>query len=270
MTNRRMAGAIGIALWMMLLTAEPGPGQMIVGYEGTQWNDEVERMEASLHRGRWSKVRRRAPLLARKIIQQSWYAPDLDQAFARLTFAEAVAEANVGDPYRAVWLWHTAINLDARTAERDLGDYGAAETLFLENPLRELGEIPYRFDAAPRGLVEGDSLVYPELIDPEQDPVVLATPVVRTEVGITRPLRLQLIVDDEGRCHQPIVVFPYRPHPAIVWASMRYIVSTRFRPARLDGEAVPFLTGYEVGYKVIRGSSADEAKRPKEKFQQAP
>lgn len=269
MKNHRMVGATFLVLGAMLLTAEPGPAQVIVGYEGTQWNDEVERMETSLDRGKWSKVKRRAPLLARKIIQQSWYAPDLAQAFARLTFAEAVAEANVGDPYRAVWLWHTAINLDVRTAARDLGSYGAAEKLFLENPLRELDEIPFRFDAAPRGLLEGDSLVYPELIEPEQDPVVLATPVVKTEVGITRPLRLQLIVDEEGRCHQPIVVYPYKPHPAIVWATMRYITKTRFRPAALDGEAVPFLTGYEIGYTVIRGSSTDEAKRPKEKFERA-
>ena len=155
-------------------------------------------------------------------------------------------------------LWHAAQNIHRPIRDRNLDGYGVATDLFRENPLRARGAVPYSLSNALTGPTSGD-MVLPTLAD-KQLPVVLES-IGANEPGTARPLRVEMILDEDGRPHHPVVVLPVRPHPAVVYGVLRVLPSRPFTPAKLNGEARPMLFSLDVQFQVLRGAS--ETKRPK-------
>jgi len=219
------------------------------------WWEEVRRLERAAHDGQWKRLRRQAPGLAERITARSWHHPDLRPIFAELALYEALAVANLGDDERAVWLWHTAQNIYPPIRRRDLSSYGRAAKLFAEYPLRARGEVPYRWSKTLlQGPLRGRSLERPKSLEKGDPPVVLESFAVRTE-NADRPLTMELILDEQGRPHEPVVYLPPDPHPAVVYAVLRTVPRRRFAPGRLDGEPRPFLIDLKIRFRVLRGAS---------------
>lgn len=224
--------------------------------EASDWWQETAALDKDLLSGKWKKVAKEAPKLGRRITALSWYHPDLPKLFAEVSLFEAIAAANLEQDDHAVWMWHVAQNLDRSIKDRDLAPYGRAAKLLYEHPLRARGEIPFRWRAAPQGPMRGTSLVPPRQEKQRENPVIMSSHAVKSERrDVLRPVHVELIYDEQGAPHQPIVTFPPEVHPAVEWAVLRHIPDRKVEPARLDGKAIPFLTTIEHHFDIIRGSS---------------
>ncbi len=240
-------------LMLVGLAAPPAWGETATNLTRSPWWKDIERVAGHLEKERYTKVRKLAPKLARDIAGLSWHHPELPQIFAELALYEAVARAFLDEEDDAVWLWHVAQNIDPKMRDRDVTPYGKAGKLFRENPLRAPGEIPYRWSNAVQGPQFGTSLEPPRKLE-EEPPVVLQSSGVK-ERGATRPLQVEMILDETGRVHQPLVRFPVGAHPAIQWAVLRWVPARAFAPGKVDGEARPFLFTLDVAFEVQRDAS---------------
>jgi|GEM_PF-4832029 len=247
-----------LVLVCLLLAGSPSVGAPSAGAAGpSAWWPEVADLDAALGAGKWKRVAKQAPRLAREVTARSWFHPDLRRIFGELALDEALAAANLNRDAHAVWMWHTAQNIDPSLRDRDLRPYGRAAKLLYEHPLRAPGEVPFRWRGAPQGPLRGTSLVLPKEKPGVDPPVIMYSAAVKTERSVTRPVRVELIYDRQGVPHQPIAVFPPDVHPALLWAVLRSIPDRVVDPARLNGETIPFLTTVEYVLRVIRGSSRE-------------
>lgn len=261
MTIRRIRSAPWLGSWW-LIAALMGAFSLSVVAQGTgevevsSWWQDLERLEGDLQAGKWKKAAKEAPRLGREITALSWYHPELPKVFAEVALYEAIAAANLERDEHAIWMWHVAQNIDRAIRDRDLAPYGRAAKLLYEHPLRARGEVPFRWRAIPRGPIYGTSLIPPRHQEGRVKPVILSSHAVKLERRkVLRPVHIELIVDEHGRPHQPIITFPPDVHPAIKLAVLRHIPDREVEPARLDGNAVPFLTTIEHHFDIIRGSS---------------
>lgn len=235
------------------LLVPPMDAQSATNLTRSEWWDDVEKLGEHLAKGRYAKVRKAAPKLARDVVGLSWHHPELPQIFAELALYEAVARAFLDEEDDAIWLWHVVLNIDPKMRDRNLTPYGAAGKLFREHPLRSPGEIPYQWSNGVSGPLFGTSLEPPRKL--EEDPPVVLRSSGAKEQGALRPLQIEMVLDETGRPHQPIVRFPVGAHPAILWSVLRWVPGRAFAPGSVDGEARPFLFTLNVAFEILRDAS---------------
>jgi TonB family protein len=153
---------------------------------------------------------------------------DLATALAYL----AVAEEGEGHYDDAFWHWQEAVALGAGG---DLSTFGAPARSLASAPLRKLDEIPAGLAVRREG--DGGEPFVPARKLSGADAVLPATR--RT---YPRGIRVQAIVDAEGRLRQPVVISS--TFPALTCVVLEAMHAWRFAPARSGGRPVASL--YEL------------------------
>jgi hypothetical protein len=209
------------------------------------WWSRVDLIDASLRDARWTDARQSARQLADEILHKAWNDPELDSVLAELAFYQAVANANLDLRDQAIWDWYTALNLDKWIAARDLSPYGKAAKLFMEFPLRRIGEMPTRFEQRDPALYQSASSPLPPRV---------SVPNLFNDDGATQrgstDLKIELIVDRSGDLHQPIVISRHLP-PVVVYAGLDWLRDLpKFEPAELDGRPIDTLYPLTIDFVV--------------------
>lgn len=242
------AATAAALLW---LAAAGGLAQDRTGHvEPSKWRPEVDKIDATLRKGRYKAGLQQARKLAGEVTTRSWHGRDLRQILADLAFYQAVAAANLGSKREAIWYWHVAWNLDFKTSQRDLSPYGEAGKLLREFPLRDEDAVPAGFDVR-RGPHHGVRL------DPPRGPELRARPTIVNNTGAalagSGDCRVEFIVDENGTIHQPVSLSPHL-HPIVVYAVLQWMLEKLppFEPLRLDGEAHDSLFKLTIRFHVER------------------
>jgi hypothetical protein len=179
----------------------------------------LETIDQELGRGHWEA----AAAAAREAVAKARLSPfsqDLAAPAARL----AVAEAGLGRAVDAVWHWHVAQNLDPEPLSADaLRSFGPPGKLLESQRLRPAGQPPAGLEVQTvpdlhLRRVEGAAPVLP--------PEVQALPVPKW-------MRVQLVIDAEGRPRDPVVLGGGLP--GMTWEVLETVRTWRFEPFQADG-----------------------------------
>ncbi len=244
MTAVRIFGSILCGLALTLATAASAEKP---GLSASQWQDELDKVDAKLRAGNWKKGQRAARRTAEDIVRQSWYGAELRRILAELAFYQAAAAANMGQNEEAIWYWHIAQNVDPRIRKKDPAPYGDAGKLLREFLLRKRGEAPARFRVARPGY--GKRFHHPV-------PAAGWAPSIPMNAGAKLEgaghIRVELIVDRQGRPHHPVLISTYL-HPVVVYSALDSLrTMPPFQPASDSGEPVDSLFEFTAGFKFSR------------------
>lgn len=228
-------GRLFVACTILVVTvtgvaAQSGPG---APPRTSKWWSQVEPINGSLHNGRWKYARRSSIRLTKTILEESWNDRELDEILAELALFRAIAEANLDRREDANWYWLTALNLNRRIADRDLSAYGFAASSLSEIPLRVRGEIP-------AVLLQGSSRPEGPVTPPRFPDVTVPTLLNNTAATRQRSadFEVEVIVDEAGGLHQPLVVSRYL-NPVVIYACLEWLYGVpSLEPARFKGQAV--------------------------------
>lgn len=236
--------ALGAVVLSLVLPAS-SPLDAQLGAARSRWWSELDRVGEMVEAGKWRKAAKQAEDLREEVTRSSWREPDLAEVLAEVAFRLAVARAHRGEDEAALWEWHTALNLERakgrrEIAERDLAPYGQAAELLAAHPLRA-------FEAYPSGYPEVEIRPDRDYEHPEQREDFQMGPLVNTAATreVVDPVTLEVLIDAQGRVHQPVLVTSWS-HPVVVqWALDNLRRAAPFRPARMNGEPVAVLHAIE-------------------------
>jgi hypothetical protein len=220
---------LGVA-WAVLPQAgfsqsDPQAPQEILGVQEVPvtFEDPLAAIDAQLRRKEWLQARAAALDLIEKT-RTRLVGTELAGPVSRL----ALAEAGWGHEEAAAWHWHVAQNLDRSIlSAEELATFGAPGELLARHRLRQAG-------AAPAGLtvfepedsqVRAGRRLQGEIPKLTQDLASLSVP---------KSLRVQVVVDSEGRPSQPVVLAG--GVPGMIWEVLEGLRDWRYEPAR-KGEA---------------------------------
>jgi hypothetical protein len=211
--------------FLLLLSAATAAGAAAPSSQEALLKDldrRADETDAQLHRGEWAKAEagsREAIEIARKA---GFVRP---HQLALL----ALAEAGAGRSDDAVWDWQAALNLDPQALGREtLAGYGKAGELLAAHPARELDQAPAGLAVEPEGArgLQAARKIHGELPDFSAE---------LRKISFPRWLRLQAVVDTQGRLRDPVVVSPV---PVLADGVLAAVRSWEFEPARRDGAPV--------------------------------
>jgi hypothetical protein len=191
---------------------------------------DLAAIDARLHGEEWEAARTAA--LARVEAERANPAAlELARAVSRL----ALAEAGLGRQEDALWHWGEAQNLDrAALSPAELASFGAAGELLAHHPLRHL-------DEAPAGLTvyRADDLKL-------QSPIRTAgeLPKLAEDMG-AKVLRIQGIVDSEGRFREPVVLG--EGSPDTIYRVLEALREWRYTAAQRNYRSVASFRSVYVG-----------------------
>jgi hypothetical protein len=190
--------------------------------------DKLDALDAKLKAGDWAAAKADARALL--ALKSSPYKP-IAAGLVRL----ALAEAALGEDEEAYWHWEAANALSFPAApEAYLAGFGPAGAKLSAHPPRAYAEVP-------RG-VEKDTAPGPGYIPARRvEGTVPAEDGARAEGRGPRWVRLQAVIDAQGRLRQPVVIGPDYGYSYGVLEAAR---GWKFEPAKRDGAAVAGL--YEV------------------------
>lgn len=197
------------------------------------WEKRVKKIDAKLRKKDWAG----AHVDARAVLEDALAQPFLGRPFlAGAVGRLAVAEAGLGRREDALWHWQTTLNLSRQPVPKE--DLAA-----LGPPGELLGSLPRRrrLDEAPAG-VEVQPAKAPG-VEPAKK-VAGDLPVssqVLQRISVPKWMRLQAVIDTEGRLRDPVVLTAI---PEMTWEVLEAARSWRFEPGRKDG--VPVATFYDL------------------------
>ena len=211
----------------------------------SRWWSAVRDNDELLRAGNWSKAQRKAQRLVKRVVEKSYYDPELTLVLADLAFQQAVAEVAQGLDRRGIWRWHMALNLNPDLSRRDLGAYGEAGQVLSRHPLRGLGKLPEDTEAltAPMPVLGFDPPRLP-------DDVVLDEMWVERALEVRDLRRLnqvEVLVDSFGYPHQPVVRDRTIAHPSLTYGILETLLAIApLSPATLDGRRVAVLVQLDL------------------------
>jgi hypothetical protein len=213
----------------------------------SQGQSRLAEIDSQLRRGEWLPARDAAASII-EASRANLVASEVAGAIARL----ALAEAGMGEEDAAIWHWHVAQSLDGTVLSPDaLATFGLPGELLARNPRRQRGAIP-----AGSVLDSDDPQVRPGVRTQGTVPT-LSAEVAALPAPMT--LRFQIVVGDDGRPRDPVVVDG--GPPGMIWELLEGVRGWRYLPARKGGKAVavtryvavntpaaspPFRTHFEV------------------------
>ncbi len=235
-----------LALWLLVATVVSAERQR-PGLDQSEWRDEVDKIDADLRAGKWKPSKRAANRVAQQVVRQSWYGVGLREVLSELAFQQAVAAANLGRRDEAVWFWLMAQNVDPRIRDKDFAPYGEAGKLLREFPLRRKGEVPARFRVVRPSFTR--IFKYPRPIKGWYPTIPLNAAAKIEGVG---DLKVELIVDKEGKPHHPVLVSTYQ-HPVVVYGALDALrTMPPFAPATDNGEVVDSIFEFTANFEISR------------------
>lgn len=203
------------------LPAVPPAAPEVLGVQEVPvtFDDPLAAIDAQLRRQEWLPARAAALDLIGKN-RLHLVASDLAGPVSRL----ALAEAGLRQDAAAVWHWHAAQNLDRGIlSDRQLASFGAPGELLAGRSLRTSG-------AAPAGLT----------VFAAEDPEVSAGHRIEGEIPtlpqdlaalrVPKGLRIQVVVDADGRLREPVVLSG--GVPGMIWEVLEGLRDWRYEPAR--------------------------------------
>ena len=239
-------GAAVCLLWLGVARDAPAESER-PGLDESIWRAAVDEIDADLRAGKWKPSRRKANQLAQQVVRESWYGVGLREVLSELAFQQAAAAANMGRRDEAVWFWEIAQNIDPRIRDKDLNPYGEASKLLREFPLRRKGEIPARFRVVRPSFSR--IFKYPRASDGWAPTIPLNAAARIERVG---DLKVELIVDEEGKPHHPVLLTTHQ-HPVIIYGALdAFRTMPNFLPATDNGEAVDCIFEYTASFKLSR------------------
>ena len=142
----------------------------------------------------------------------------------------AVAEAGSGQSDQALWHWAVANALDAGLfSGQELGAFGDAGALLAAHPGRQDGKAPLGMSVEPAGPeVEGEVKTQGEL-----------PRLTRGDWSPRQWLRLELVIDEQGRLRDPLVLSARSAEAA--YRALEAMRDWRFAPAKKRGQPVATL-----------------------------
>jgi TonB family protein len=188
----------------------------------------IEQIDAQLSRREWAP----AATAAREAVEQARQYV-FDARFAQSLSRLALAEAGLGQTEDALWHWQTAQNMYPllfKSADT-LASFGAAGELLAANRLRRLDEPPAGLAIQP-----ADAPGFQPARKLQGDVPELSAKL--RELSVPKWLRLQAVIDEQGRLRYPVVVSPI---PGMVYEVLAAARDWRFEPARKDGAPVAVL-----------------------------
>ncbi len=234
-----------ILSWVIAFSLATTPAT--TAWAGSQWQGELEKIDAKLRAGKWKRGKNDARRLAEEISRQGWYGVELRRILADLAFYQAAGAANLGRNEEAIWYWHMAQNVDPRVRKKDFAPYGEAAKLLREFPLRKRGGAPARFRVVRAGY--GKKFSHPAPAD-DWAPSILLNPGAKLEGA--KNIKVELIVDRHGKPHHPVVVSTYL-HPVVVYSALDSLrTMPPFQPAQDSGEPVDSLFEFTASFKFSR------------------
>lgn len=209
--------------------SQPAPEapQEILGVQEVPvtFEDPLAAIDAQLRRGEWLQARVAALELIEKT-RTRLVGSELAGPVSRL----ALAEAGWGHEEAAAWHWHVAQNLDRSIlSAEELASFGKAGELLARHPLRPAGAAPAGwtvFDSED-SQVRAGRRIQGEIPKLTQDVAALPVP---------KSLRVQVVVDSEGRPREPVVLAGGLP--GMVWEVLEGLRDWRYEPARKGESAV--------------------------------
>lgn len=183
-------------------------------------------LDARLRRGEWQAVHGPALELVSGLRESG---PETGLLAGGLR-ALALAEAGLGRTEEAVWHWQVAQNLHS-SPELDLAPFGEAGRLLAQSTLRQPDEPPTGLEVVAATAL-GAGSTPPRKIAGED----MSTTGVLASPRIARWVRVQVVVDADGRVVAPIV--RSGPSNTARWAALEAVRSWRFEPARKDGKPI--------------------------------
>lgn len=197
------------------------------------WEKRVKKIDAKLRKKDWEGARADAW----QAVEDALAEPTAGRVFLGGVVGRlAVAEAGLGRQEDALWHWQTALNLSSQPVPKeDLAAFGEpGEMLGSQPERRRLDEAPAGVEVQPAGApgVEPAKKVAGDL--PVSSKVLQA-------ISVPKWMRLQAVIDAEGRLRDPVVVTPV---PEMIWEVLEAARSWRFEPGRKEG--VPVATFYEL------------------------
>jgi TonB family protein len=194
--------------------------------------DSLKKIDGQFQRGEWAAAEAESrSLLSDALLRK---ASGTFDAMARL----ALAEAGQGRTDDALWHWSVAQILEV---DFDPKPFGAPGELLLSHALRHLDEVPNGLTLRRQGDGGG----------PFSPPRPLETQKIElpsTWGAIPMGIRLQVVVDAQGRVEQPVVA--QSTSVGLTYVVLKSLRDWRFEPARA-GEA-PVAAFYELKVPVER------------------
>ncbi len=194
--------------------------------------ESLAQVDAQLRRGEWAA----ADAAARSLVDNALHLknPATFDALARL----ALAEAGQGKTEDALWHWGIAQNLKI---DFDPKPFGAPGELLASHPLRGPDEVPAGLSVRRSG--DGG----PPFSPPN---LVAAKKIELPSLWAARPrgMRLQVVVDAQGRAGSPVVL--QSTSKALSYVLLEGLRDWRFEPARAEG--TPVAAFYELKFPAHR------------------
>jgi hypothetical protein len=196
--------------------------------EQTKLRESLEKIDGELQRGEWAAAEAESrSLVADALLRKP---SGTFNAVARL----ALAEAGLGRTEDALWHWSVAQNLKV---DFDPKPFGAPGELLSSHPLRHVDEVPAGLTVRRQG-DGGDPFSLPRLADATK------VEIPRGWGTIPKGMRLQVLVDAQGRPGQPVIV----QSTSIV---LTYMVLSSLRDWRFDAAQAggkPVAAFYEIRF----------------------
>lgn len=229
--TRSRAAALALA-WAVSICAAAGAQPSPTA---ARWQREVVRVDGLLRAGSWDAARAAAGALVDELIRDLKGGPDGARLLATAYAQRALAEAGLGEREGAAWNLRIAVCLDPAFEAAPLEGFGNAGERLAR--WRDGGR-------PPDGVLP---LATPELVPPEvlEGPTIVFRASAEVLESFDRALRVELVVDEEGRVRHP-EVRGSRDNPSPIAASLEALRHWRFEPARLDGRPVPVLLELEL------------------------
>jgi hypothetical protein len=232
------------------VTAQPppaAPAPPAGDEEHYPWIEEPARrlaaLDDALHNGHYEKAAAGARAeLAAGLADGRNPTIGLAEALSRL----ALAEAGLGRAEDALWHWHEAESLvPGVLSGAELGSFsgpGGPGAFLAAHPLRRAGEMPAGASAGVARRADAASGITPprKLAGELPDPAAVRA----GHPGIPASLRIEIVVDAEGRARDPVVVSGRRAD--LVVRSFESLRGFRFAPAMERGAPVAVLEEVEV------------------------
>ena len=211
----------------------------------SRWWPTVHKNGELLREGKWDKAHRKAQRLVKRVVEKSYYDPDLAPVLAELAFQQAVADVAEGLDRRGLWRWYMALNLNPELARRDLSAYGEAGLYLSGRTLRSVGEVPDDADALtqPFPVLGFDPPRLPEGV--EIDEMWVKQAVERKD--LRRLNQVEVLVDTFGYPHHPVIRDLAIVHPSLIYGILETLLTIApLSPATLDGERVAVLVELDL------------------------
>lgn len=233
-------------LLIVLMTAGGGFGQDETAEILSAWRSALQATEAALLADSWEEGAGLSQKLVADMVGRLKSGDDSAALLALAVAHQALGEAGAGRLEDAVWHFQAAQNLNPAFRSAPLDRFGMAGTALAPHRLRAAGESAGEtFHLDEPGL----AIRPPELLE---SPTMVFRGSARVLSEFDRGLRVEIVIDAEGRVLSPVVTGS-RLNPTPILVSLEVLRDWRFAPAVL--ESSPVAVFYEIAVPVTRGAA---------------